>query len=98
MTNIEKIIAEGNLGLFMTMRKGNNVVFCRRFGIPMHVDTSYNLGEWMLSECKSDIKPSVNNDTEKAIRLCMNILKAEKAHVKRIKRLLNTLTGKGGRT
>lgn len=54
MTNIEKIIADGKLELFKIMQKGDNVTFCQRFNIPMHVDTSYNLGEWMLDEYVED--------------------------------------------
>lgn len=56
MTNIEKIIADGELEFFKIMQKGNNVAFCTRFGIPMNVDTSYNLGEWMLEEYEEEKK------------------------------------------
>lgn len=50
MTNIEKIIADGNMELFLALQQGDNVLFCQRFGIPMRADTSYDLEDWMLSE------------------------------------------------
>ena len=55
MTNIEKIIENGEIGLFKELQKGNNVTFCNRFGIPMRADTSYDLEKWMLEEAKDDI-------------------------------------------
>ena len=59
MTNIEKIIAEGKLELFKEMQKGDNIVFCRHFGIPMNADTSYDLQEWMLAECEDELASTV---------------------------------------
>ena len=50
MTNIEKIAADGKLGVFVAMRKGDNDVFCKRFNIPMRPDTSYDLEKWMFDE------------------------------------------------
>ena len=54
MTNIERIAADGELGLFVEMRKGNNEVFCERFGVPMRADTSYDLEAWMFAESEDN--------------------------------------------
>lgn len=54
MTNIEKIVADGKIGLFLEMQKGDNALFCEKFGIPMRPDTSYDLEGWMLSEVEKE--------------------------------------------
>lgn len=55
MTNIEKIIADGKIGLFKEMQKGDSVAFCNYFGIPMQPDNSYDLEKWMLEEHEEEL-------------------------------------------
>lgn len=49
MTNIERLAANGEIGLLVAMQKGNNETFCKRFGIPMRADTSYDLESWLFA-------------------------------------------------
>ena len=50
MTNIEKLAETGQMALFVEMRKGDNKVFCERFGIPIDADESYDLERWLMSD------------------------------------------------
>ena len=52
MTNIEKLAANGEIGLLVAMRKGNNDTFCKRFGIPIKADGSYDLESWLFEEAE----------------------------------------------
>ena len=70
MTNLERIVKDGDLGLLQEMRKGDNKAFCDRFGVPMRADGGYDLEPWLFDEYQEpapDMSPEAVKEREAKI-------------------------------